>query len=308
MVEELSPGTSPAQRREQQIDKIANRGTLIDSLSYVGRLNEARAQGEHYLALQGPLASTPGTLGEHADVHSALALVYAMQGEPTQSRQAYATAIAAHEAIRYDLAVFLLRREELALAVLPYQTDDLPERERAAEAAVGAALRVIVGGSRVGIADPQVARLPVLVLEGHWHEARQIADLPDSLNLANHMHFRNFAFGPLARAQGDPERAWRCVREAWPEGPGTEPGERIMPFAVPLQLLAVTLALDVGDLANARTWLDAHHRWSDFIDATLGQSEGQAREAEWHRAAGDAAKARAHAEQALRHAVVLRHS
>jgi len=305
-VEGLPPGTGVARRCEQQIDKIANRGTLIDSLAYVGRLAEARSQGVHYLALHDPSESTPGKLGERADVYNALALVYAMQGEPTQSRQAYAAGIAAHEAISYDLAVFLLRREELALAVLPYQTDDLPERERAADVAVQAALRVIVGGSRVGIADPQVARLPVLVLEGHWREARQIADLPDTLNLANHMHFRNFAFGPLARAQGDAERAWRCVREAWPEGPTTEPGEQIMPFAVPLQLLAAALALDVGDLATARIWLDAHHRWLDFMNAALGQSEGQAWEAEWYRAAGNATTARVHAEQALRYATTPR--
>ena len=45
-------------------------------------------------------------------------------------------------------------------------------------------------------------------------------------------------------------------------------------------------------------WLDLHRRWLDFMDATLGRSEEAAMEAQWHRAAGDAGRARDHAERA----------
>jgi DNA-binding NarL/FixJ family response regulator len=69
-----------------------------------------------------------------------------------------------------------------------------------------------------------------------------------------------------------------------------------------LQSLAVALALDAGDLSTARVWLDAHQRWLTWMDATLGQSEAEALEAEWHRTAGDAARARHHAGQARTHA------
>ena len=50
MIDRLPPGTGAARRREQQIDKVANRGTLIAVLAHGGRLAEARTQGEAYLA------------------------------------------------------------------------------------------------------------------------------------------------------------------------------------------------------------------------------------------------------------------
>src|SRR5687768_1014013 len=46
MVDRLPPGTGAARRREQRIDKVANRGTLIAILARGGHLAEARTQGE----------------------------------------------------------------------------------------------------------------------------------------------------------------------------------------------------------------------------------------------------------------------
>jgi DNA-binding NarL/FixJ family response regulator len=71
-------------------------------------------------------------------------------------------------------------------------------------------------------------------------------------------------------------------------------------------LLAATLAIDAGDLATARSWLDANRYWMTWMEATLGLAEQQLVEAAWHRAAGDSARARAHAEQALAHALAPR--
>ena len=45
MVDRLPPGTGAARRREQRIDKVANRGTLFAILARGGRLAEARTQG-----------------------------------------------------------------------------------------------------------------------------------------------------------------------------------------------------------------------------------------------------------------------
>jgi len=72
------------------------------------------------------------------------------------------------------------------------------------------------------------------------------------------------------------------------------------------QLLAAGLALDAGDLPAARGWLDRHRRWLDFMDATLGRSDGAVLEAAWYRAAGDVVRAREHAERALAHATAPR--
>jgi DNA-binding NarL/FixJ family response regulator len=96
----------------------------------------------------------------------------------------------------------------------------------------------------------------------------------------------------------------RCVRETWPDGPATAVGEQsgsFLPLRLQLclHLLGAALALDEGDLNSARAWLEAHERWLTWTGATLGRSEAAALEAEWHRAAGDIARAHAYAEQAL---------
>jgi DNA-binding NarL/FixJ family response regulator len=97
------------------------------------------------------------------------------------------------------------------------------------------------------------------------------------------------------------------VHTPWRVSPDAEPGGR-QTDSLPLQfqLLAAGLALDAGDLPAARGWLDRHRRWLDFMDATLGRSEGDVAEAAWHRAAGDLDRAHDHAAQALAHATAPR--
>ena len=79
MIDRLPPGTGTARRREQQIDKVVNRGTVVTGLAYGGRFTEARTQGETYLARFAEAATTPGELGAIADAHNGLAW-------PTRSR------------------------------------------------------------------------------------------------------------------------------------------------------------------------------------------------------------------------------
>jgi len=303
-VEPLPPGTGVAHRGEQQIDKVANRGTLVAFLAYLGHLAEARERGERYLATAvAPL--TPAAVGALADVYTGLSMAYALQGEPERSRRSFAAGIAAYEAIDHYMLAFTLQRAELIFGVLPYRADDLTEREHAVSRTAAAATRLIARGGRVHPDLPTYARVPLLVLEGHWPEARRFMELPDTSDLTIDARSRVFYLGTLARLQGDAETAWRCVRETWPDGPASEPGERAgsLPLLpVRLQLLAVALALDTGDLASARAWLDSHRRWLDFMGAALGRSEEEALEAEWCCASSDAPRARDHAAQAFSHA------
>ena len=302
MIDHLPPGTGTARRREQQIDIAVNRGTLVAGLAYGGRLAEARAQGESYVARLAASATTPGELGALADVQHGLAIAYTFQGEPVLARRSYDAAIAAYRASDNHVLALANQRVELIVAVLPYHADDLAEREQSAAAAEQLAVWAIGCGARVNANLPQYARIPLLVLEGQWHEARRILDPPDTSELAMIPRARSFYLGTLARAQGDPELAWRCVQETWQASPDTEPGERMGTLLLHFNLLAVGLALDAGDLPAARSWLDFHRRWLDFMDATLWRSETAALEAEWHRAAGNALHARDHAERALVHA------
>ena len=306
IIDRLPPGTGTARRREQQIDKVANRGTLVAGLAHGGRLAEARARGEHYLARFADAATTPGELGAIAAVHHGLSLAYAFQGEPGLARRSYAAAVAAyHASDLHELALYNLS-EDLLYAVLPYQADDLAERERVAAAAERMAAWVIERGGHGNPNLPRYARVPLLVLEGRWREARAILESPDPAEVPYLARVRPFYLGTLARAQGDAETAWRCVHEPTPIRAASEPGEEMGPLPVQFQRLAAALALDAGDLPGARGWLDLHRRWLDFMEATLGSAEAEVLEAEWHRAAGDAVRARDHAALALAHATTPR--
>jgi DNA-binding NarL/FixJ family response regulator len=66
-----------------------------------------------------------------------------------------------------------------------------------------------------------------------------------------------------------------------------------------MQRIAAGHALDMGDLVTARAWLDAHDRWLAWNGAVLGQSEGQALWAQYHRQTSDLAEAYDRAERAL---------
>jgi DNA-binding CsgD family transcriptional regulator/tetratricopeptide (TPR) repeat protein len=302
MVDRLPPGTGTT-RREQQIDMVANRGMLVPGLAYGGRLTEARAQGETFLARFAGPATTPGELGAIADAHLGLALAYAFQGEPALARQSYAAGTAAYEACANHVAALFNLREELINVVLPYQADDLVERERVVAVTEQLAMQVTERGGDMNPTLSRCARVPLLVLEGRWREAREILEPADPSDLTTILQTRALYRGVLARAQGDAETAWQCVHESSHVRAASEPGEQLADaMRLQFQLLAAGLALDAGELDAARGWLDLHRRWLEFMDATLGRSEEAVLEAAWYRAAGDAGRARTHADEALAHA------
>jgi ATP/maltotriose-dependent transcriptional regulator MalT len=233
-----------------------------------------------------------------------MALVHAMQGHPDQARQAYESTRAAYENLdQHRLLAFVLR-DELTCAVLPYLSDHLAERERVATAAEQAVLR----GNAAGAIDEPVEyarypRLPLMVLEGEWREARRIISvLADYGAHAILRHIISSFLGQLARGQGERDLAWEQVHKTWPGGPSTKPGEGDIYYTLPLQRLAIELSLDKGDLASAREWLEAHERWLSWSGAVLGLSEAQVLRARYELASGNSEEAYRHTEQALAHA------
>jgi ATP/maltotriose-dependent transcriptional regulator MalT len=113
--------------------------------------------------------------------------------------------------------------------------------------------------------------------------------------------FPRLTHASIARARGEPEAAWSVVREMVPDGPAST---NLLPFWDHARVLrlAASLALDIGELAAARTWLDAYERLLARCGAVIGQSERQALRARYSRIAGDAERAYAQAKQAFRHA------
>jgi DNA-binding CsgD family transcriptional regulator len=299
-IDRLPSANSVRNRREQQIDKLANRGMLVLALAYGGRLTEARIQGESYCTQTSASQPTPAALGALAAVHQGLALAYAHQGEPELAQRSYAAAISAFQASDNHVLAHGNLRSELICVVLPYRADDLAERERVANAAERMAEWVVAHGGHADSNLPRYARIPLLVLEGDWGLARHLLDQPRTADSGMIRRVRPLYRGMLARAQGDIEIAWRCVHEPSLVHPGTEPGEGVGGWQLlSFQRLAAELALDAGELPAARRWLDLHRRWLEFMDMTLGRSEAAVLEAQWHRAAGNLAHAQEHAARAL---------
>jgi DNA-binding CsgD family transcriptional regulator len=300
MVEKLPSQGGVRRRSVQSIDAVVNPGMLVAMLSWAGRLAEAKEQGEGYLAYSADRREAASLAG----AWWGMALVHAMQGRPDQARRAYESARMAYENLdQHRLLAFVLR-DELTYTVLPYLSDHLAERERVATAAEQAVLR---GNAAGAIDEPaeyaRYPRLPLMVLEGEWREARRILSVLAEYGAhAILRHIMSCFLGQLARDQGETRLAWQQVHKTWPGGPSTEPGDGDIYYTLPLQRLAVELSLDSGDLASAGEWLEAHERWLIWSGAVLGLSEAQAVRARYELASGNLEEAYRHAEQALVHA------
>ena len=86
-------------------------------------------------------------------------------------------------------------------------------------------------------------------------------------------------------AAGERGRAWQAVRRDC-RGSATEPGTlAYLHVSLALQRAAAALSLDVGGMAHAREWLQAHDRWLVWTGCVLWRSEGQTLWAQYHRRA-----------------------
>ncbi len=187
---------------------------------------------------------------------------------------------------------------ELRDVVVPYLTTDVAERHRIAAEAEEELDRA--RGALLSGVSPQWAWLGVWVLEGRWAEAHQVAD---EVSAHGNYLLRREVTQTLARLaawHGNPDLAWVQIRRLLPYGPATEPGGAVFLDALLLQRLAAELSMDRSDLSGARAWLEAHDRWLAWSRSVLGESEGWAAWARYHRAAGDLDRARSAAAQAVR--------
>jgi DNA-binding CsgD family transcriptional regulator/tetratricopeptide (TPR) repeat protein len=278
------------------LDEYYDRPPLAIWLNITGRYAEAATfVGRFAPLLTAPPDSSSSTAGEG---RWALAGVHVFQERVEDARQEFAAARAAYRVAGrfWDLGWAALFE---MLSLFPYQADQPRERERAALDGEDAWRRAT--GVLPADTPTRLSWLLLLALAGEWGEARALAAAARAIG----GYAASFALGPLgvlARDQGEAVLAWDVVREALPGGPETEPGEAWYLTATVLQRLAAALALDAGDLPLAHAWLAAHDRWLGWSGAPLGRAEGELGWAAYHRAAGDLAAARDHAERVLAHA------
>jgi ATP/maltotriose-dependent transcriptional regulator MalT len=278
----------------------SRRGLLAFHLAGSGHLTEAVAVAEEVLqGLPTDRREIARAGGLHGNAFRGLGIAYALLGRVTDARAAWAGTRAVARTMGYQVNVYYALTQELWFVILPYLTDDVAERERLLAEAEAAWKQ----SREMGMPPPLgVHDLGLAFVTGAWVVAREAAEAAYANPMRVFRQWARWTLAQLARAQGRVGEAAVYVREQFPAGPETEPGDVGLDFGLHVQRAAAALALDAGDLPGATAWLAAHDRWLAWSGAVQGQSEGQALWAQYHRQAGDLEQARVHAERALAHA------
>ncbi len=299
------PSTRRGRIDSYPIGNIADcHGTVIHYLAWIGRAAEAVRFGERFVAA---LADTAGGNETTAmgNGYMGLGFAYALLGRTEAADDAFARGGAAFQSARVASDVgfgFVCLFASIAL-ILPYDTTNRARRAEVADAGEAAWRR----DNGIGYNSfPRAVRLPLLVVEGHWSEARSLAEAVCTRPLTATRQLGRSILGPLAHAQGDVERAGAVVRETLPAGPTTTPGTLPLAYTLPILRLAAALALDASDLTTAHAWLEAHDRWLAWSGATLGQAESALLWSHYHRTGGDGERAEEQVRRALALATALR--
>nr|MBA3336424.1 AAA family ATPase [Chloroflexia bacterium] len=287
---------------------IARSGALAEWLAEVGRYAEARAVAERYVAevatIDCPNALTLSGLG---DAEFALGQVEAAMGRPAEARAAFRRALAAYRSIGHHFMAAVALANELRRVTLPYSTVDIASRH--SMVAQGTEEWARAAGAMKSAQTARLNDLDVLLLEGAWTEAEQVArPVLDAVEPIPQIprDLAALALAALARWRGETVEAWAFVRAALPNGPTTAPGGNRFRHAVTLQRLAAALALDAVNLPEAAAWLEGHDRWLAWSGAIQGRAESRLLWARYHRIAGDLARAREAVGEAVSEATMPR--
>ncbi|HEU5422727.1 MAG TPA: AAA family ATPase [Nitrolancea sp.] len=260
-------------------------GLLAMWLAHAGRLTEARSRALAMLAEDHAPVLEPGLESTgYGNMLSALAIAEALLGRPHAARRAMRRSRGANRAIHHYAEVAAMCKEELDLVQLPYFPEELEQRALLAREGDDNRQRALRTGTLI---PARSYALSLMVLEGNWAEAREIAvrtyDVPSWPTRPRGGRW----LALLAGLQGDTALAWRIIDDLFPQGSSTAPGNLVIWAALPLQRLAAELALEAGELAAARDWLRAHDRWLDWSGAVLGRAEGTLLWARCYHAGGD---------------------
>ena len=283
-------------------DPMIRRGWVAVFLALIGRYDEADTATRVAIAAA---RTTPiiGVSFALLNLDDARGICHAMQGRPDEARQAFARMRDGVRAIGLHFLEALATIDELRWVVLPYQTDDVPDRDRLVGETEAALIRA--SGMQTDFPFASIAQLPLLRFHPTWTDAKAFA-LAIRASSSGFVPLIIPELAYIADAQCDRGLATSLIHAELPEGPATTPGGVWFQNGLMLQRLAAALALDAGDAATARAWLAAHDRWLAWNGTVLGQSEGAALWARYHRQAGEREHAHVHAQHALVHATAPR--
>lgn len=282
----------------ESLMEISPRGGAIPMwLGFVGRFNEARVSAERYLTQSATTQTNEVVIASVSDAELGLGMALAASGSATAAREAFRRARAACLSIDHHLVAGMCTVWEIVDVVLPFQTTRTIERRRLDAEAAESLTRA------AGVLPPgqwtKHLYVDVLLLDGAWLEAREIVSLAFDHADFSDRQFSSARLAQLARWQGDVELARASIAEAQPNGLATEPGNEFYGVAIWMQRLSAELAMDVGNLPHARTWIETYDRWISWSGAIRGQAEGHLLWARYERIRGNASSAERHAAEAL---------
>ncbi|HEX5166476.1 MAG TPA: LuxR C-terminal-related transcriptional regulator, partial [Thermomicrobiales bacterium] len=275
------------------------RGNLINHYSHTGRYRDVAAIGEPYLAeMQTGLGANWFRNPQFYSGGHGIGHTYAALGRIEDARRMFALSRAGAEGFNDQAVVEMNLWSEQLMILIPYLTDQPDERRKLIADARHAWERCV--GMTITVAgDGAPSEVQCDLLEGRWQQARALA--ADHLGAPWYTLAQEaiIVLGVLDRLQGDPDGAWQRVRQLLPQGLATEPGSVYFAHAIVAIELAANLALDAGDVATARDWIETHGRWLDWNGASLWRADTQLLWARYHKRIGDPACARRHAGTAL---------
>lgn len=270
-------------------------------LWHLAAVGELRAAIEFAMRLLDTISGVPGARGgigtAVAFADHGLGIAYAASARHDEARAHWMKSRDLFASVNHSVLVAFTLLAELRDVDLVYgAADPALRRQHAAEAE--AALERGRGALRPGL-TPRLTWLGCWLVDGDWDAAEQLLrDLPAPGNAYLRREI-TAATAILARHRGDPTVAWSHINELLPQGPATEPGNNIHQEGLFLIRLAAELSIEENDLSTAITWLEAHDRWLTWSGSVLGQADGRAAWALWHKAADDPARARVLAFEAI---------
>ena len=271
-------------------------------LAFAGRFREAVEFGESLIQTVSDATDDPVMIQNACrDAYTALADAADALGQPETARQWRTRALAAYQTIGHHVLTASTLHGELN-HLLTYYPEQVARRRQIAEAKVAAMERGAGALATPGFFGPTPDPHVLLVLEGQWQEACDLA----LATLGNHSPPQQGArldtFDVVGIERDDPELAAEVrtdINDVLVDGPETVPGEKTFFCSMPALRLAIKLAIDDGDLDQAHAWLEAYDRWLEWSGVVIGRAEGQLLWARYYTDVGDADRARQHVQQAL---------
>ncbi|MFW6074300.1 MAG: LuxR C-terminal-related transcriptional regulator, partial [Chloroflexota bacterium] len=187
--------------------------------------------------------------------------------------------------------------EQLCHVVLVYQADDFDLRNRLAGQA-----RNLWSQSRHGqvAVHPDWAMTPIYLIEGDLDRAASSAE--KTLETDAWSVGPLYYLGEIARLRGNIQEARLRLSQALPRGPETEPGTTLIYNAVRFQSLGTQLALDEGEIDEAKAWTRSLRTWIDWSGHLPGECEYELLRAQIALAGDNPSHALEHARRACQHA------